>query len=348
MQIAALRKALGQADDGQDWILTVPRVGYRLVVPRPDAGASRRPAIPSLAVLPFANLGGDPEQDWFADGVVDDIITALSRFRSFAVVARNSSFVYKGRAVDVRQVARELGVRYVLEGSVRRAGDRLRITAQLVDGATGAHLWAEQLRRGARPTSSTSRTGSPTTWRCIVEPHDPGGGDRAVAPRAAGQRRGLRHLPAGRAGINKQTARGERRGLCAADPRRWRASRTTRCCSRMPPGRSSTAAPWAGRRSGRTTAQRCAELARRGAASTPRGDATVLAHCGMSLLQGAREYDWGMAVLESAVEANPEQPDGGGARRRRAPALRRPRPGAGAASIAPTGSAPATRARTSR
>ena len=94
-------------------------------------------------MLPFANLGGDPEQDYFADGVVDDIITALSRFRSFAVIARNSSFVYKGRAVDVRQVAQELGVRYVLEGSVRRAGDRLRITAQLVDGATGAHLWAE-------------------------------------------------------------------------------------------------------------------------------------------------------------------------------------------------------------
>ena len=101
-------------------------------------------------MLPFANLGGDPEQDWFSDGIVDDIITALSRFRSFAVVARNSSFVYKGRAVDVRQVARELGVRYVLEGSVRRSGDRLRITAQLVDGDTGAHLWAEHFDGGAR------------------------------------------------------------------------------------------------------------------------------------------------------------------------------------------------------
>ena len=94
-------------------------------------------------MLPFANLGSDPEQDWFSDGIVDDMITALSRFRSFAVVARTSSFVYKGRAADVRQVARELGVRYVLEGSVRRAGDQLRITAQLVDGGTGAHLWAE-------------------------------------------------------------------------------------------------------------------------------------------------------------------------------------------------------------
>ena len=98
---------------------------------------------PSLAVLPFQNMSGDVEQEYFADGVVEDIITALSRFRSFAVIARNSSFVYKGRATDVRQVARELGVRYVLEGSIRRAATRLRITAQLVEGATGAHLWAE-------------------------------------------------------------------------------------------------------------------------------------------------------------------------------------------------------------
>ncbi|MEX0859636.1 MAG: adenylate/guanylate cyclase domain-containing protein, partial [Cucumibacter sp.] len=94
------------------------------------------------AVLPFQNISGDPEQEYFADGIVEDIITALSRFRSLTVVARNSSFVYKGRAVDVRQVSTELGVRYVLEGSVRRAGNRLRITAQLVDGTNGAHLWA--------------------------------------------------------------------------------------------------------------------------------------------------------------------------------------------------------------
>ena len=98
---------------------------------------------PSLAVLPFVTLSNDPEQDYFADGLVEDIITALSRFRTFAVIARNSSFVYKGRAVDVRQVSRELDVRYVLEGSVRRSGNRVRVTAQLIDGASGAHLWAE-------------------------------------------------------------------------------------------------------------------------------------------------------------------------------------------------------------
>jgi TolB-like protein/Tfp pilus assembly protein PilF len=99
---------------------------------------------PSIAVLPFDNLSGDPEQEYFADGIAEDIITALSRFHWFLVVARNSSFTYKGRAVDVRTVGRELGVRYVLEGSVRRGGDRLRITAQLVEAETGNHLWAER------------------------------------------------------------------------------------------------------------------------------------------------------------------------------------------------------------
>ncbi len=99
---------------------------------------------PSIAVLPFQNISGDPEQDYFADGMVEDIITGLSRFRSFFVTARNSTFIYKGRAVDVRQVGRDLGVRYVLEGSVRKAGNRLRVTSQLVDAGTGNHLWAEK------------------------------------------------------------------------------------------------------------------------------------------------------------------------------------------------------------
>jgi len=102
------------------------------------------PDKPSIAVLPFQNMSGDPEQDYFADGMVEDIITALSRMRWLFVIARNSSFTYKGRAVDVKQVGRELGVRYVLEGSVRKAANRVRITGQLVDAATGAHLWADR------------------------------------------------------------------------------------------------------------------------------------------------------------------------------------------------------------
>ncbi len=106
------------------------------------------PDKPSIAVLPFANMSGDPEQEYFADGIVEDIITALSRFKALFVIARNSSFTYKGRAVDVKQIGRELGVRYVLEGSVRKAASRVRITGQLVDTATGAHLWAERFDGG--------------------------------------------------------------------------------------------------------------------------------------------------------------------------------------------------------
>jgi len=109
-------------------------------MPRPSLAL---PDKPSIAVLPFRNMSGEPEQEYFADGMVDDIITALSRFRSLFVIARNSSFAYKDRAVDVKQVGRELGVRYVLEGGVRKAADRLRITGQLIDASTGAHLWAD-------------------------------------------------------------------------------------------------------------------------------------------------------------------------------------------------------------
>ncbi|HZE52165.1 MAG TPA: adenylate/guanylate cyclase domain-containing protein [Bradyrhizobium sp.] len=103
------------------------------------------PDRPSIAVLPFSNMSGDPEQEYFADGMVEDIITALSHFKSLFVIARNSSFTYKGRAVDIKLVGRELGVRYVLEGSVRKAGGRMRITGQLIDAVTGAHLWADKI-----------------------------------------------------------------------------------------------------------------------------------------------------------------------------------------------------------
>jgi adenylate cyclase len=109
--------------------------------PKPELAGSNRP---SLAVLPFANMSGDPEQEYFADGISEDIITGLSKLRWFFVIARNSSFTYKGRSVDVKRVARELGVRYVLEGSVRKGGNRVRITTQLIDAATGNHIWADR------------------------------------------------------------------------------------------------------------------------------------------------------------------------------------------------------------
>jgi adenylate cyclase len=105
------------------------------------------PDKPSIAVLPFENMSGDPEQEFFADGMAEDVITALSKYRWFFVIARNSSFTYKGTAIDVKRIAQELGVRYVLEGSVRKGGDRIRVTAQLIDAETGNHIWAEHYDR---------------------------------------------------------------------------------------------------------------------------------------------------------------------------------------------------------
>jgi adenylate cyclase len=124
-------------------------IAQRHRVFRVRLGAQERPALalpdkPSIAVLPFQNMSGDPEQEYFADGVVEDITTALSRFKSLFVIARNSSFTYKGKAIDIKRVGRELGVRYVLEGSVRKAGNRVRITGQLVDTPTGVHIWADR------------------------------------------------------------------------------------------------------------------------------------------------------------------------------------------------------------
>jgi len=162
VQIAALRRVFAQEPGGERWIETLPRRGYRFVGPveaaetKPDlpeeATSEAAPALPlpdkpSIAVLPFDNLSGDPEQEYFADGLAEDIITGLSRFHWFFVIARNSSFSYKGTSPDVRQVARELGIQYVLEGSVRKSGNRVRISAQLIDALTGSHVWANRYDR---------------------------------------------------------------------------------------------------------------------------------------------------------------------------------------------------------
>src|SRR5216683_1178509 len=134
-------------DQGEQQVKNISHPVRAFRVRGPNAAVSKPSGTavkPELAVLPFANMSGDPEQEYFADGMVEDIITALSRFRQLFVIARNSTFTYKGRAVDVRHVAKELGVRYVLEGSVRKSGGRVRITGQLIDAATGAHLWADK------------------------------------------------------------------------------------------------------------------------------------------------------------------------------------------------------------
>ncbi|WP_037382438.1 winged helix-turn-helix domain-containing tetratricopeptide repeat protein [Sinorhizobium americanum] len=167
--INAVRKAVGDNGEEQRLVRTVARKGFRFIgvietgeiakPSQPDGpgivghspsetgeppSALVLPDKPSITVLPFQNLSGDPEQDYFADGVVEDIIAALSRIRWLFVIARNSSFTYKGRTVDTRDVGEELGVRYVLEGSVRKSGNKVRITGQLIDATSGAHLWAER------------------------------------------------------------------------------------------------------------------------------------------------------------------------------------------------------------
>jgi TolB-like protein len=160
-RVNSARAAIGDSGAEQRLIRTLPRKGLRFVGTVQEIAEAPPPSAPdlasndldprasdlegpSVAVLPFTNMSGDPQQDYFADGMAEEIITALSRCSGLFVIARNSSFIYKGRAVDIRQVGRELGVGYVLEGSVRRSGERLRITGQLIDAISGTHLWADR------------------------------------------------------------------------------------------------------------------------------------------------------------------------------------------------------------
>ena len=160
-RLNAVRSAIGDSGQQQRLIKTLPRKGFRFVgsvleaqslIDAPVAGdqtESSKPALalpdkPSIAVLPFHNLSDDPEQEYFADGMVEDIITGLSRSKLLFVISRNSSFTYRGKAVDIKRISRELGVRYVLEGSVRKSGKRIRVTGQLIDASTEAHIWADK------------------------------------------------------------------------------------------------------------------------------------------------------------------------------------------------------------
>src|SRR5712664_552429 len=154
------RRAIGDSGEEQRLIKTLPRKGFRFVGqvrearevagPNPGDAPESAPAVPdkpSIAVLQFANMSGDPEQEYFADGMVEEITTALSRFKWLFVIARNSSFTFKGKAVDIKEVGRRLGVRYVLQGAVRKASGKVRITGQLIEAATGAHIWADKFER---------------------------------------------------------------------------------------------------------------------------------------------------------------------------------------------------------
>src|SRR6266567_9276348 len=158
VQISALRRVLGEEANGAGCIETLPRRGYRYVgppipivngpaTPSQATSAPTLPEKPSLAVLPFSSPGVSVKHAYFADGMVEDIIAALCRFKSLFVIARNSSFVYKGKTVDVKLVGRELGVRYVVEGSVRKTGNKLRVAVQLIDAQSGYQLWSERYER---------------------------------------------------------------------------------------------------------------------------------------------------------------------------------------------------------
>ena len=296
VQIGHLRKLLGP----DDWIITVPRTGYRLVVPQSSSG---EPATrPTLAVLPFQNLSGDADSDYFADGIVADIITALSRFRTLAVVSRNSSFVFKGRIVDARDIAQALGAGYLLEGSVRRSGDRLRLTAQLVDGKGGVTLWTDRFDGDLadvfdfqdRITESVATLVAP-----VIE---------ATELIQSKQRHSANvslydHFLRAREYLNDESETSNAKAYAllvealAVEPDN--------------PQLLSHAAWVLEHRNtmgwqpfGPDDVAQCLDFARRGIRQAS-GDPRVLAHCGVALILTGKDYDAGMAVMRAATSANP-------------------------------------------
>ncbi|MBB2819840.1 UNVERIFIED_ORG: TolB-like protein/Tfp pilus assembly protein PilF [Rhizobium esperanzae] len=271
VQIAALRKLLGASPDGMDWIVTVPRVGYRL--PRQDdaAPAPAGPQPPTVAVLPFVNLGGDSDQDYFADGVVTDIITALARFRSFSVVSRNSAFVYKGRSIDVREVAAQLGVRYVLEDGIGGMFAFQDHITERVASTVEPTIEIAEIQRSRR-----DRPNSPAVYdlylRALAAIIDESIENNAVAY-----------------GLLQQALVIEPENPMILSHAAWALEHRI-------------AMGWP--RLGKDDAAECVSLARRGLQHSG-GDPRVMAHCGMALVQAGKDYEGGMAVLEAAAAANP-------------------------------------------
>lgn len=302
VQIANLRKQIGTDANGRDWIITVPRIGYRLVVPDTLAPKPVGNARPVVAALPFENLSGDADSDYFADGVVADILTALTRFGKLAVVSRSSSFIYKGHSTDSRTVSAKLGANYLLEGSVRRVGSRLRITAQLVEGSTGVTLWTERFDGDLADVFDfqdriTERVAT------IVAP--------AIESTELAQSRQRRPesiltydiLLRAKAFIDDETEPGNRAAhdlletALQQEPDNplilghiaWALEH--RCAMGWPPIRPDDM-------------QRCVDHARRGIRHAG-GDARVMAQCAIALIQPGKDYDAGMAVIAQAAQMNP-------------------------------------------
>ena len=270
----------------------------------PDAGAAAAAGVdqPALAVLPFQVLGGAEGDGYFADGVAEDIIAALGRFRSFTVLSGSTSFLFRDRGGDPRAVARELGVRYLLRGSVRRAGDRLRITAELMDGTAGTHLWAESYD-GAFAEVFAFQDRITESVATVIEPQI----------QAAELARVRRERPGSVAAYDIYLQ--ARARILAESPAENAAAYAllTEALALDPDNpRILAHAAWAIEH--RTTmgwppfgpddVERCAGYARR-ALELADGDAAVMAPCGIALLQTVKDYDWGLAVLRAAAEANP-------------------------------------------
>jgi TolB-like protein len=302
VQIANLRKQMGTDANGRDWIITVPRVGYRLVVPDTPAPRPVGNGRPVVAALPFQNLSGDVDSDYFADGVVADILTALTRFGKLAVVSRSTSFVYKGRSNDSRTVAAELGAGYLLEGSVRSSGARLRITAQLVEGASGVSLWTERFDGDLEEVFDfqdriTERVAT------IVAP--------AIEASELAQSRQSRPesiltydiLLRAKAFIDDETEAGNRAAHDLLEKALQQEPHNPLILGHMAwalEHRCAMGWPLIYQ----DDVQRCVDYARRGIHHAA-GEARVMAQCAMALIQPGRDFEAGMAVIEQAARVNP-------------------------------------------
>jgi TolB-like protein/class 3 adenylate cyclase len=276
-----------------------PNPARKAVRGKPEALSDK----PSIAVLPFQNMSGDPDQDYFADGIVEDIITALSRFKSLLVIARHSSFTYKGKVVDIKQVGRELGVRYVLEGSVRKTGARVRISGQLIDAGTSAHLWAERFDGALedlfdlqdKVTQQVIGAIAPEVDRAEIERAR----RRAVAniDAVTAYYRGLPHLHFPTSAENNDAALRDFRTAVALDPS-------------FAPAFGGVAGCLAWRRANKwpgDNAEDNAELLRIAERLKELGtdDAFSLSHVGFNLFWINLEFDAGIELIERAIQSNP-------------------------------------------
>lgn len=298
VQISALRRLLGPAPDGGDWIATVPGLGYRFAAPKAPVPDGR----PGLVVLPFDHAEGDVDAGYLADGVVTDLVAALTSFKSLSVVSRSVAFAYRGHGVDSRNVARELGLQYVLEGSLRRNGARLRVTTQLVDGASGTQIWAERFEGVLDDVFAVQDR--------IVE-------SVAVRVQPSVQLHELeklrRHRPAS-VSTYAILLRAQADLMDESEAANRRAFSLLQSAILAEPNNAAILmqASWALEHRhtmgwsalGPDDVDLCLRYARR-ALQHANGDANIMAQCGMSLLQAGRDYRSGMAVIRAAAEANP-------------------------------------------